>query len=261
MDKVESGRKTVLITGASAGIGRETAYVFAEHNYDLVLAARRQERLEEIKRDIETRHGVSVSIFPVDLSRLDSAAALHAETIAKGLSIDILINNAGFGTSGKFTEIDIDRETEMLMLNTVTLTRLTKLFARDMASRKRGHIVNIASTASFQPIPGFACYAATKAYVLSFSEALEFELRADRVKVTAICPGATESEFATTAGMEKAGMFDKAPNSRQLGEFIYKSTIGARRVAIHGLKNAIMVRAGKLMPRNFVMAVAAKLTR
>ena len=261
MDTKGKVKRTVLITGASAGIGRETAYVFAEQGYDLVLAARRLERLEEVKKDIEGRLDAQVSVFAADLSKPDSAEALHEAIVKQGLSVDILINNAGFGTSGNFVDIDLERESDMLMLNMVTLTKLTKLFARDMAARKNGHIVNIASTASFQPIPGFACYAATKAYVLSFSEALGFELRSDKVRVTAICPGATKSEFAKSAGMEEASMFDRAPNSRQLGEFIYRSTMRGRAVAIHGLKNSIMARVGGLMPRKIVMAVASKLMR
>jgi hypothetical protein len=253
--------KTVLITGASAGIGKETAFVFAENKFDLILVARRAERLEEIKKEIESKHGVKVTVFVSDLSKPESAEKLYESVKQNKTEVDILINNAGFGTSGKFTEIDLEYETEMLMLNMVTLTKLTKLFARDMASRKTGNIVNLASTASFQPIPGFACYAATKAYVLSFSEALAFELKSENVKVTAICPGATESEFAKTAGMEKSKMFDRVPNSRDLGEFIYKSTLSGKRVAIHGFKNAFLAKSSKFMPRNIVMSIAAKMTK
>lgn len=261
METKVKGKGTVLVTGASAGIGKATAEVFAEQGYDLVLAARRLDRLEEMKKELEARHGVSVAVLEADLSKLESAEVLHGEIGRRGLTIDILVNNAGFGTSGKFVEIDLDRETEMLMLNMVTLTKLTKLFARDMAARKSGHIVNIASTAAFQPIPGFAAYAATKAYVLNFSEALGAELEGEGVRVTAICPGATVSEFGKIAGLEKAGMFAGAPSSRQLGEFVYRSVIAGKSVAIHGWMNALMARGSKFIPKKTVMAVASKLTR
>lgn len=249
-----------MITGASAGIGKASAEVFAEHGYDLVLAARRAERLEAIKRELEAKHGVAVSVFPVDLAGIEGPEKLHAAVASAGIRVDVLVNNAGVGVSGDFADIDIERETDMLMLNMVALTRLTKLFVCEMVERKSGRIVNIASTASFQPIPGFASYAATKAYVLSFSEALAFELRAHNVKVTAVCPGATESEFAKTAGIEGAAMFSGAPDSRALGEFVYRSTLAGRPVAVHGFKNLVMAKGARFMPRRAVLAVAAKLT-
>lgn len=255
----EKARPLVLITGASSGIGRATAEVFAERGFDLALAARRLELLEESKRELEAKHRVSVTLFPGDLSGIDGARRLHESVTRAGLRVDVLVNNAGFGTSGPFVDIDLERETEMIELNVIALTALAKLFGKELAERRSGHIVNIASTASFQPVPGFAAYAATKAYVVSLSEALAFELRASGVKVTAVCPGATKSEFAKTAGMEGAGMFDRAPTSRELGEFVYRAVASGKAVAIHGLRNAVMARLGAFAPRRLVMAVAARL--
>ncbi len=251
--------KTVLITGASAGIGKETAYVYAENNYNLVLAARRKENLEAIKKDIENKHKVKVDVFAVDLSKNDSAEQLYNKVKESGLSIDILINNAGFGISGLFKDIDIEREENMLILNVITLTKLTKLFLHDMLERKSGHIVNIASTAAFQGIPKFATYAASKAYVLHFSEAIAQELRKDNIKVTVINPGATESEFAEVAGFT-GDMFSKVPSSRDLAEFIFSSVKKEKISAIHGFKNKITAFSTRLTPRNLLTKIAGKMT-
>ncbi len=256
--------KTVLITGASSGIGKELSYVYAENNFNLVLAARRKNNLEEIKNDLEKKHSVSVNIFDIDLSKLDSAEKLYEKTKAMNLKVDVLINNAGFGVSGQFTDIDMDKEADMLMLNMITLTKLTKLFAKEMVKTGSGHIINIASTAAFQPIPTMATYAATKAYVLSFSEAIAYELKKQSrigagVKVTAICPGATQSEFAQTADMGNPSMFNKAPTSRELAEFTYKAMIKGKTTAIHGAKNSFLTFTARFSPRKVVTAIAAKM--
>jgi len=251
--------KTALITGASSGIGKELAYVYAENNYNLILVARRKNNLEKIKTDIGKKHSVSVELFDIDLSKLDSAEKLYEKTKAMNLKVDALINNAGFGVSGPFTEIDMDKEADMLMLNMLTLTKLTKLFAKDMVIAGSGHIINIASTAAFQPIPTLATYAATKSYVLNFSEAIAYELKKQNVKVTAICPGATQSEFAQVADMGDPAMFNKAPTSRELAEFTYKAMIKGKTTAIHGAKNSFLTFTTRLSPRKVVTAFAAKM--
>ncbi|MCF6183171.1 MAG: SDR family oxidoreductase [Bacteroidales bacterium] len=250
--------KTVLITGASSGIGKETAYVFAENNYNLILAARRKDNLETIKKDIEEKHNVKVDIFDIDLSKTDSAEKLHKQVKTANLPVDILINNAGFGINGEFKDTDMKREESMLILNILTLTKLTKLFVRDMVKKQSGHIVNIASTAAFQAIPKFATYAASKTYVLHFSEAIAQELKKDNIKVTVINPGATASEFAETAGF-KGDIFSKAPTSRDLAEFIFSSVKKGKISAIHGFKNKIMAFSTRLTPRNLLTKIAGKM--
>ena len=250
-------KETVLITGASSGIGRETAYIYAKNKYNLVLVARRKNELEIIKQDIKNLHKVNVSIFDMDLSKLDSAELLYKVIKNAKLNIDILINNAGFGISGDFKDIDINKEESMLILNIISLTKLTKLFLKDMLMQKSGHIINIASTAAFQGVPDFATYAASKAYVLHFSEALAEELRTSNIKVSAICPGATQSEFAKTAETN-SNIFDKAPTSHDLAVFIFKSMKKGKVTAIEGLKNNILVLIQRTAPRKLITKIAGK---
>ena len=251
--------KTVLITGASAGIGKETAFVYAENKYNLILAARRKDCLEAIKKEVEEKHKVKVDIFEIDLSKTDSAEQLYNNVKEANLPVDVLINNAGFGINGLFKDTAIKNEENMLILNIITLTKLTKLFVQDMVKTQSGHIINIASTAAFQGIPGMACYAASKAYVLHFSEAIAQELKKDNINITVINPGATQSEFAKTAGFDSEDFFSKAPTSRDLGVFIYESMKKEKISAIHGFKNKIMAFSTRLTPRNLLVKVAGKI--
>ncbi len=248
--------KTVLITGASSGIGKEMAYVYAENKYNLILVARRKENLEAIKSDIEQKYKLDVQIFDVDLSKIDSAELLYNKVSEQKLKVDVLINNAGFGIKGKFKDTDMAWEESMLILNMVTLTKLTKLFVKDMLKQGSGNIINIASTASFQAVPNFSTYAATKAYVLHFSEAIAHELKNDNIVVTAICPGATKSEFAEVAELDQKH-FSKAPTSQELAEFTFKAMKKEKVTAIHGFKNNLLVFSGRTTPRKLVTAVAA----
>jgi len=250
--------KTVLITGASSGIGKELAYIYATKNYNLVLAARRKDRLEEIKGSIKNKHSVSVEIFDIDLSKLDSAEELYKKVSEKKIKVDVLINNAGFGMNGGFNDIDIDREENMLILNMLTLTKLTRLFVMPMIKAGNGNIVNIASTAAFQAVPKLAAYSASKAYVLSFSEAIAYELRDDNIKVTTICPGPTQSEFAQVARMEDSP-FSKAPTSRDLAEFTYKRMKEGKVTAIHGFKNNFLTFIQRFVPRQMTINISAKM--
>ena len=248
--------KTALITGASSGIGKEMAYVYAENNYNLILVARRKENLETIKSDIEQKHKLNVQIFDIDLSKTDSAELLYNKVSEQKLKVDVLINNAGFGIKGKFKETDMAWEESMLILNMVTLTKLTKLFVKDMLKSGSGNIVNIASVAAFQAVPNFSTYSATKAYVLHFSEAIAYELKNDNIVVTAICPGATKSEFADVAEVNQKH-FSKAPSSRELAEFTYNEMKKGKVTSIHGLKNKLLVYSIRATPRKLVTAVAA----
>lgn len=250
--------KLVLITGASSGIGKETAYVYAKNDYDLVLVARRLDNLNAIKNDIEEKYHKKVIIFDMDLSKLSSAGELYQKVIDNNLSIDVLINNAGFGIYSDFVSSEIEKEEQMLILNMVTLTKLCKLFLPDMIKKNTGNIVNIASTAAFQPVPSLATYAATKSYVLNFSEAIAYELKNTNVFITVINPGATQSEFGTSAGFKEDNqVFTKMPSSIDLAEFIYKSMIKKKTSAIHGLKNNLLVFSQRFGTRKLATKLAA----
>ncbi|HLN57107.1 MAG TPA: SDR family oxidoreductase, partial [Thermoanaerobaculia bacterium] len=190
-----------LVTGASSGIGKELARLIAADGYDLVLVARRQERLEELARELSVAHGVSARVIAADLADPDSPKRIVEELEAERIAVDVLVNNAGFGIYGRLWNSDITRQLEIIQVNVVALTDLTGRLLPGMVSRKRGRIVNVASTAAFQPGPYQAVYYATKAYVLSFSEAIAEELKGTGVTVTALCPGPTTTEFQEAAGL------------------------------------------------------------
>ena len=251
-------KKTALITGGSSGIGKETCFVYAQHQYNLILVARRIKNLTEIKNEIENKYAVKVQTIAMDLAVLDAAEKLYNEV--KDTKIDVLINNAGFGLYGNFLDEDLKKEEQMLILNIITLTKLTRLFAKKMVKNGGGNIVNIASTAAFQPVPTLATYSATKSYVLNFSEAIAFELKPKNVFVTAICPGATQSEFGKVAGFkENADFFKGIPSAKALANFIYKSMQKKKTSTIHGLKNKIIAFSGRFAPRKMVTYIAYKL--
>ena len=194
-------KQTALITGASSGIGADLARLFARDGYDVVLVARSEEKLREVAEGIGKEHaGVTARVIVADLARPD--AARDVVDALGGLPIDALVNNAGYGVAGPFVETDVRSELEMIQVNVVALTHLTKLLAPGMVARKRGRILNVSSTAAFQPGPLMAVYYATKAYVLSVSEALAEELRGSGVTVTALCPGPTATGFAAASNME-----------------------------------------------------------
>ncbi len=253
--------KTVLVTGASSGIGRETALVFAQNAYQPILVARRKDKLEEVRALISGKYGINAEVIDMDLSQRDSALALTEKVRGLGLTVDVLVNNAGYGLSGGFTAIDEQKQTDMLMLNMVTLTRLTRFFAEDMEKRGGGVIINLASTAAFQPIPGLACYAATKSYVLSMTEAIAYEMRKTGVKLIAICPGPTKSEFAQVAGVESSSMFDKAPGSGELANFIFSSLNSKKYFRIHGFKNRFLKSISGMAPHKMAMGIVEKMMK
>ncbi len=250
-------KKTTLITGASSGIGKELAYVYAKNNYDLVLVDRCKENLKKIKQEIEEKSSIKVEIFFMDLSELESADKLYEEVEKKNIEIEILINNAGFGVYGDFINSGLEEDEGMILLNILTLTKLCKLIAKDMKERKRGNIVNVASTGAFHAVPGLAVYAATKAYILNFSEAIAFELKRYNIFVTTICPGPTKTKFADTAGMSE-NPFKNAPTAQELAEFIYKSVFIRRVCAIHGLKNNLLIFFLRFVPKKLIAAIAKK---
>ena len=253
--------KTVLVTGASSGIGLELASVYAENGYNLFLTARREENLKELKKSIEEKHKVTVDYFPLDLSEPASAEVLYAKTKALNLDFEMVINNAGFGIYDEFIENDLPQVEMMFNLNMLSLTKLCHLYANDMVKQGFGQIVNIASTAAFQPVPYLAAYSATKSYVLNFSEALAYELKPKNVFVTTICPGATVSEFGKTAGFKGGGIENNMPSSRDLAEFTFKEVNKKKVMSIHGGKNAFMVFSQRFAPRNITTKIAGKMMK
>jgi short-subunit dehydrogenase len=196
-----TARPVALITGASMGLGAEFARVLASEGYDVVLTARNGERMATLKKEVENLHGGTAHVLVADLTDPRAPLAIHEHLRRSGIEVDVLVNNAGFGMYGKFHESDLQTELDMVQVNIIALMHLTKLFARDMVARRSGRIVNVASTAAFQPGPLQSVYYASKAFVLSFSEAIGNELRGTGVTVTALCPGPTPTGFQERANV------------------------------------------------------------
>ena len=246
--------KTALITGPTSGIGLELAYLFAKDNINLVLASRNKKLLLEIKKDISKKFNVIVNIFPVDLSQKGSSRKIHNYCNRKKIKIEYLVNNAGFGKYGLFSESSLKLDQEMINLNITSLTELTKLFVIKMRKRGFGKILNIASTASFQPGPYMSVYSATKSYVVSFSEAIAEELKNSGVSVTTLCPGPTISGFQKRAGFkDDARMYGSFAivDSKQVAKFGYNKMMNNNRLVIYGLINKLSVFFVKFLPSNF----------
>lgn len=254
-------KQTALITGASNGIGLELARVHAAKGGDLVLVARNKAKLDEIKLELEKQFNVAVYIIAKDLSAIDSAKEVFEETTKQNIQIDYLINNAGFGDFGMFYQTDWNKELQMINLNITTLTLFTKLYLQDMIKRKSGRIMNVASTAAFQSGPIMAVYFATKAYVLSFSEAVDNEVNDKGITVTTLCPGATESGFQAAAAMEESNLVKgrKLPTSREVAEYGYAAMTKGKTVAIHGFMNSLMANAVRFTPRALVVKITRQL--
>lgn len=254
-------KKTALITGASNGIGLELAKIHASKGGDLVLVARNKSKLDELKTELEKQFKVSVYTIGKDLSATKSAQEIYDETNEQNIQIDYLINNAGFGDFGMFAETDWDKELKMINLNITTLTLFTKLYLQDMVKRRSGKIMNVASTASFQPGPTMAVYCATKAYVLSFTEAISNEVSDKGVSIIALCPGATETGFQAAGGLDESKLFKdkKLPTAKEVAEYGYSSMIKGKTVAIHGIMNYIMSNAIRLIPRALVLKISRKM--
>jgi uncharacterized protein len=250
-------RTTALITGASGGIGRELARVCAAHGHDLVLVARSEAKLEALAAELRAGHGVSVTVMASDLVVPDAARTLVDDLHRAAIRVDLLVNNAGFDVYGYFHETDLATELSMIQVNLVALTQLTKLVLADMRAQGSGRILNVGSTGSFIPSPLNAVYAATKAYVLSFSEALAEELRGAPVSVTALCPGATRTGFQARAGIGQVrlvrwGMMD----ATTVAEAGYRAMMAGRRVVVPGLFNNLSVLGTRLLPRSIMIRTA-----
>ena len=249
-----------LVTGASGGIGLALAREIAANGHDVVLTARNRDALEAAAGAIEGKYGVRADVIPLDLRDTDAAEQLYQTISNQQLEIGILVTNAGFGLGGEFLETDVQREVEMIQVNVIALTQLTKLFAAGMVRRRSGRVMNVASTAAFQPGPLHAVYYATEAYVLSFSQAVAEELRNTGVTVTALCPGATATGFAETAGVTNSGLFTRVgvDNAESVADYGYKAMMRGERVAIPRLRDKIMVQAERLAPRAFVTRMVRK---
>jgi short-subunit dehydrogenase len=251
---------TALITGASTGIGAELARVFARHGHELVLVARNQERLSQVSSELEKEFKMKSRVLALDLSDPDAPARLYEELAGDRVEIDILVNNAGFGLRGAFASTDFGREAEMIRLNVTALTHLTKLFLPDMLARRRGKILNVASTAAFVPGPLMAVYYATKAYVLSFSEALAAEVKGSGVSVTVLCPGPTRTQFEVTAGTSNTRLFRKAVmDAPTVARVAYDGLMNGRTVVIPGFRNQLIVQSTRMAPRSVTARIAKAL--
>lgn len=256
-DKAGQGQ-TALITGASSGIGLELARCFAAGGFDLVLVARRKEELDRLAADLAKTHGIKARTIAKDLSHPAAPAELFREL--KDTNVDVLVNNAGFATYGPFAEIPIERELQEIQLNVTALTHLSKLFVAPMLGRKRGRILNVASTAAFQPGPLMAVYYATKAYVLSFSEAIATELQGSGVTVTALCPGPTESGFQSTAKMEKSKLVESGlADSKSVAEAGYKACMKGKAIIVPGMMNKMLIQTNRVTPRAVVRNLVKRL--
>ena len=256
-------RGPAVVTGASGGIGLELARLLAADGHDVALVARSADRLAAEAEDLSSRHGVAAHVFAADLSTAGAADDLVRNLSRAGLEPEVLVNNAGFGLRGAFAENDPDGLDRMIRLNVLALTRLTRLLLPGMLERGRGRILNLSSLAAFQPGPGMAAYYATKAYVLSFSEALALELEGRGVTVTALCPGPTESGFAAAAGAEGARLY-RGGNVMAAGEVArlgYDGMRRGRRVVVTGARNRLLAFATRLAPRRMSAGIAAALNR
>jgi len=252
--------ETVLITGASAGIGRELAACFAADRSRLVLVARRKRELESLAEELRERYKTQSEVIVGDLSQPTTPTRLFEHLRNNGSKVDVLVNNAGFGAYGQFAELDERRQLDMAQVNIVALTHLTRLFLPGMLARKRGGVLNVASTASFQGGPGMAVYYASKAYVLSFSEAISEETAGTGVVVTALCPGATATEFPQASGMKNSKLFERASMSAAVVARIgHRAFRKGRFVVVAGLPNKLMSFSTRLVPRAAARKVAAYL--
>ena len=247
-------KQVALITGASSGIGLAFARIFAREGYDLALAARGEQRLNEIADELKTKYRTNTTVLAKDLSIASAPDEIFSAL--QGVSVEALVNSAGFATYGQFVEIDLTKELELMQVNMVALTHLTKLFLRPMLERRSGKILNMSSTAAFQPGPLMAVYYASKAYVLSFSEALAQEVRDQGVTVTALCPGPTQSGFQKRADMEQSKLVqDGLMDADTVAQAGYRALMQGKTSVVPGSRNQLMAWATRFLPR----ATAARL--
>ncbi len=256
----ESPMNATLITGASSGIGRELARVLARNGHNLIFAARRMDELDKLAAEISRTSSVTIRSIRCDLSTPEGPRMLVEEIQSAGIILDGLINNSGFGMLGPFQQCDFARMQGMIDVNISALTQLTRLILPGMIERKSGRILNVASTAAFQPGPLMAAYFATKAYVLSLSEALSYETRGTGVTVSCLCPGPTKTEFGQQAGADRTPLFDdkKIMSATTVAENGYRGMMAGKRVIVTGLWNRVLAFCSPMMPRNLVMGIVKR---
>jgi uncharacterized protein len=240
-----------LITGASSGIGLEMARICAAERRDVVLVARSARNLAELAATLEREHDIRAYVIAADLASSEGIERIVSRVAELRLTIDLLVNNAGFGVYGPFVQTSLDAELQMIHVNIVALTHLTKRLLPPMLARRSGRILNVASTAAFLPGPLMAVYYATKAYVLSFSEALANEVTGSGVTVTTLCPGPTASNFQTAAGLENSKLMfgKKLPSSREVAKAGYEGMMAGKTVVIPGLSNKLVASTPRFLPR------------
>lgn len=252
----------VLITGASGGIGLEFARIFAKEKNNLFLVARNKDKLEEVKRELEAE-GKEVFILSADLTREEEVDRVFAFAVENGLNIETLVNNAGFGDFGEYASCNYEKQRDMVNLNVLALMKLTHMFLPAMKEKGCGEILNVASIASFQPGPLMSVYYASKAFVLSFSEALYSELKKSGVKVCALCPGPIKTGFEKAANLDNSGLFKnmKVATAAQVARFGYKKLKKGKAVAIYGSSNRFLIFASRFAPRSMVRKVVHKIMK
>jgi short-subunit dehydrogenase len=255
-------RPTALVTGASSGIGRELALLLARNGHDLVLVARRQAELDALAAELSAAQGTTSLVVPADLSTVESVPAISEAVQAAGVTVDVLVNNAGLGGHGRFSETDTASDEQQLSVNILALTRLTKAFLPAMVTRRRGRILNVASTAAFQPGPYMAIYYASKAYVLSFTEALAEELRGTGVTATALCPGAVRTDFFEVAALGRNSRLERSAgtlNADVVAQAGYDAMMHGKPMVIPGVTNRIGMESLRIAPRRLVPRIVARL--
>jgi uncharacterized protein len=252
---------TALVTGASSGIGAAIARELASRGWDLVLTARSEERLERLGAELRGQHGVDVHVISEDLADPEAPARLEARTEGAGLGIDLLVNNAGFGRIGPFVAQEVEDANAMIRVNVTAVTELFRRFAPHMVARGGGRILNVASTAAFQPGPLMAVYYATKAYVVSFSEGVRNELASSGVTVTTLCPGVTGSEFHQRAGMHGDSVLERLrpASAEDVARFGVEAALRGKGVVIPGRLNRILATAVRFVPRSIVPALVRRI--
>lgn len=254
-------KQVALITGASSGIGKEFAQIHAEKGGDMIIVARRADKLETLKQELEEKYKVQVMAIAKDLTAPEAPKEIYDEVSKAGIQVDYLLNNAGFGGHGKFHERAWEQDLAMIHLNIIALTALTRFFLPDMVNRNQGKILNVSSTASFMPGPLQAVYFATKAYVTFFSNAIAEELHDTNVTVTTLLPGATETEFAQTSGMENTDLFKKTVTARSVAEDGYNGMLKGKLDVISGLTTMqkLMIATVPLSPKKMVLTQVRKM--
>ncbi len=253
-------KRTALVTGASGGIGLELSRLFARDGYNLILVARSAEKLKALAVELEQAHGITAVVLPADLGQPGSAQEVYRQVQTRSIQVDALVNNAGFGMMGALANARLEDSLEMIELNLASLTVLTQLFLPGMIQRGFGHILNVGSTGSFSPVPTMAVYGATKAYVLSFSEAIAEELRGTGVSVTALCPGVTITGFQARSGAGEARMVTMGSmTAEQVALIGYKALMHGQPVIIPGFWNALLIFATRFSPRSLMARMTKRL--